>query len=424
MFHPHLNKSVWRDARKEYRGLPASCKAQLGILAHRHFHERDAHIVFDEEPHDYYVRGSKDGLISVTTLLHHFAHIFNADKAIKSMRKGKEFNSEHYCWGLTDQEIKELWAKGGDIASRLGTVFHEAAEDFYNYEYWQRDALLGKDAVLRFPSPLSEIIWEYLHEPRQTSPEYNQFLMFNKQWVRGDISNKILEPVAHSVWGACNFGGARYGAQARGPLIPFRSEWILWDQDLKLAGTIDMLFCRRAPDGTLELVMVDWKRSKKIKFQNTFNNCYSPLHLYPDTNYTMYCLQLNVYRALIQRYYKLPVVEMYLGVFHPLQKTTYQVVDVPLMEKEVTAIFHARLQEVQKQQNSSHPLNIQQKPQKQAKGDHTTEKIYQDIQKREKRKDAAKQQQDRWKRKNAAKIQQNIWKWRKVGVDKRISSST
>ena len=57
---------------------------ELSIL---NSHTRDKNIVFDEEPHIYYINGSSDN-ISVTTFVHSklFPH-FDSDKVISKMIK-------------------------------------------------------------------------------------------------------------------------------------------------------------------------------------------------------------------------------------------------------------------------------------------------------------------------------------------------
>ena len=54
-------------------------------LINKNPHPRDKEIVFDEEPHIYYIKGSSDN-ISVTTYVHNnlFPH-FDSDKIIKKM---------------------------------------------------------------------------------------------------------------------------------------------------------------------------------------------------------------------------------------------------------------------------------------------------------------------------------------------------
>ena len=44
-------------------------------------------------------------------------------------------------------------------------------------------------------------------------------------------------------------------------MLPYRTEMIVWDKELKLCGSIDMLFKNECD----ELELYDWKRSTKIK---------------------------------------------------------------------------------------------------------------------------------------------------------------
>ena len=84
-------------------------------------------------------------------------------------------------------------------------------------------------------------------------------------------------------------------------LKAYRTEWTVFHEELKIAGSIDMIF--ENPDGTLQIY--DWKRCKEIAKAPAFNK-YSHIacidHL-PDTNYWHYCLQLNTYKAIIEEKY-------------------------------------------------------------------------------------------------------------------------
>lgn len=97
-------------------------------------------------------------------------------------------------------------------------------------------------------------------------------------------------------------------------LIPYRTEWKIFDDELKLSGTIDMVFQNK--DGDLE--MYDWKRSGKIernsygKFAKT--ECISEI---PDCNIYKYGLQLNTYKYILEKNYGKKIKNMYLVFLHP-----------------------------------------------------------------------------------------------------------
>jgi hypothetical protein len=128
-------------------------------------------------------------------------------------------------------------------------------------------------------------------------------------------------------------------------LKPYRTEWMIFDEDLKIAGSIDMVY--ENPDGTLEIY--DWKRSKEISKTNNWKQfAINPLisHLH-DTNFWHYALQLNTYKAIIEAKYGKIVTKLCLVRLHPdtIEKT-YELLDVPILEKEIAALFEERRKEV------------------------------------------------------------------------------
>ena len=104
-------------------------------------------------------------------------------------------------------------------------------------------------------------------------------------------------------------------ARAFPELKPYRTEWMVYHEELKLAGSIDMVY--ENPDGSLSIY--DWKRSKEISKTNGFkkyalNPCIDYL---PDTNYWHYSLQLNTYKAILEAKYGKKVTDLYLVRLHP-----------------------------------------------------------------------------------------------------------
>jgi len=95
---------------------------------------------------------------------------------------------------------------------------------------------------------------------------------------------------------------------------PWRTEWEVWDEELKLAGSIDMVY-RNKKDGTFAIY--DWKRAKDMKMDNNFDSGFGPVSHLPDTNYWHYTLQLNMYRWLLEKHYGVKISEMALIVLHP-----------------------------------------------------------------------------------------------------------
>ena len=102
-----------------------------------------------------------------------------------------------------------------------------------------------------------------------------------------------------------------------GHLKPYRTEWMVYDKELRLAGSIDMIFKNK--DGSLRIY--DWKRCKEIKkdnkWQSAKTSCISHL---PDTNFWHYALQLNTYKYLLEKNYGKKISEMCLVCMHPDNK--------------------------------------------------------------------------------------------------------
>lgn len=265
----------------------------MDYLAKKHAHPRDSHITFDEKPHIYTIKGDSD-FMSVTTWNHsHFEH-FDADKIIdKMMRSPRWSNSKYY--GMTPEEIKQQWEDSGKQASEAGTKMHLAIERFYNKLE--------------------------IDEEQRDSTEWKYFEQF-----RADFSH----------------------------LKPYRTEWMIYDEQLKFAGSVDMLY--QNEDGTLEIY--DWKRSKEIKFENRWQSGITQVvrHL-PDCNYYHYSLQLNTYKAILEKNYNVTIGGMYLVCLHPNNKNkSYQRIKVNDMSKEVSSLF--KIREKMLQNGTDNPRDI------------------------------------------------------------------
>lgn len=85
---------------------------------------------------------------------------------------------------------------------------------------------------------------------------------------------------------------------------PFRTEWAIYDEELRIAGTIDMIQkCGDVFD------IYDWKRSHRIvDFWGTpiTTNDYGDkglgeLDQIEDTPYWHYCIQQNLYRYILEK---------------------------------------------------------------------------------------------------------------------------
>lgn len=249
-------------------------------LAQENAHPRDKFISFEEGPHIYTVHGEK-GYTSVTTLNHgHFSN-FDADAVIDNMMAGKNWNNPNYkYYGMTKKEIKNMWEINRVKASGSGTKMHYDIECFYN------DVPVKNDSI-----------------------EFQYFLQFAR-----DFSH----------------------------LRPYRTEWMVYYEELKISGSIDMIF-ENPDDGTL--LIYDWKRSKEIKWEDSFGKtakteCISHL---PDTNFWHYSLQLNTYKTILEHKYDKKISGMFLVCLHPDNVSkTYERIEVPDLKDEMADLVELR----------------------------------------------------------------------------------
>ena len=121
---------------------------------------------------------------------------------------------------------------------------------------------------------------------------------------------------------------------------------MVWDKELKLAGSIDMVF--KNDDGTL--LIYDWKRCKNIKkdnrFQSSTTECINHL---PDTNFWHYSLQLNTYKYMLEKNYGKKVTGMYLVCLHPNNENkSYIRLKVPHLKTEIEDLMNLRKSMVEK----------------------------------------------------------------------------
>lgn len=230
------------------------------MLAELNKHPRDICISFIEEGHIYNLKTSDiqplKNPISVTTLIHSYFKPFIPDNVIKSMMNSPNWEKSEY-YGMAPEEIKNQWTE----SARLGTLMHESIEHFLD----------GKD----------------IHN------DTKEFKLFKDFWSA--FSQKYPQ------------------------YKPYRLEWCVYDEDFRnglgLCGSIDAVL----QDNNNNLVLLDWKRTKKISEVNEYDTGYPPFDDMDDCNLSHYTLQLNIYRHILEIKYNKNVIFMMLVILHPKQ---------------------------------------------------------------------------------------------------------
>lgn len=223
--------------------------------------------------HGYILSDTQTKLLSVTSLVNMFFEGFNADLVIHQMRKSKKWGDNKYN-GLSNEAIKKIWTQKGIDAATLGTQLHAAIECYYN------SGDMGMFSHLL------------------TSTEFAQFQRF-----------------------ATDFAFSR----ARGDcFIPYRTEWTVYDDSARIAGTIDMVY-KNLGDNTYTLI--DWKRCKTLKTTGN-KRAKGVLREMRDCNFIRYSLQIGIYRYILENVYGLKIRDAFIVQLHP-ENENYQMVNVP-----------------------------------------------------------------------------------------------
>ena len=252
----------------------------MDYLAKKNEHERDKYITFEEGPHIYTVHGDSS-FMSVTTFIHsNFSH-FDSEGTVNKIINGKKWGQDesYKYYKKSKEEILQMWEDKRDNAAKAGTKLHYDIECYYN----------------KCPNENNSI-------------EYQYFKNFVKDY----------------------------------DLKPYRTEWMVYYEEYKLSGSIDMIF--ENEDGSLQIY--DWKRSEEFKYEDNWNNTCSStkcLSHIPDTNFWHYSLQLNMYKTILEHKYDKKVTNLFLVRIHPDDPyKNYERVEVPILEKELNDLLNFR----------------------------------------------------------------------------------
>ena len=205
---------------------------------------------FYEEPHIYtYVEddGSETQIgISSTTLVGQYENPFDEEK-VAHFKAIKD--------GIPKQEILDMWHFDRDFACCKGTHTHA-----YNEFLWKGDELYSYD----------------------------------KEAVIKQFGFDVVLPVWDKLKRICESFYREY----KDRLIPVGLEQIVGSRDFDIAGAIDFLAYSKKLDA---IIILDYKTNKEIKFESYRDKkMLPPINNVPDCNYYHYCLQLAIYKILIE----------------------------------------------------------------------------------------------------------------------------
>ena len=269
------------------------------VLKKNYSHPRDENIEFFEEDHKYVINSDPNiKYTSVTTWVHHKFPNFNADDIIGTMMRSKGWKEGHKYWGLNPEQIKAQWETNKTAVSGAGTDLH------YEIECFMNNKLLPSGYTHK------ELYNFYMSETTIDA--------HNKKSLEWQYFINFIKDTPH--------------------LKPYRTEWTVYNEDVKISGSIDMIY--ENPDGTLSIY--DWKRAKNITRINNWNKFAIPpqiCHL-PDSNFWHYAMQLNTYKVILEEKYDKKVVDLYLVRLHPdATEKNYELIKLPDLSNDVRDLF-------------------------------------------------------------------------------------
>lgn len=267
--------------------VPYSCTEEVLELADKNRHPKDRDIVFDEEPHLYYIKG-KSGYVSATTFIHHYFHEFDSEYMAKRMVSRDDFTTnkryvKYQQYNINEDSTKpsqkvlveriiQSWTDNANTQSALGTDMHRNIELYYN----------------------------------------------NMDYIGGTVEFRYFEEFDKEI-------------REERKWHPFRTEMIVWDEEVKLCGSIDMLYVEdqyledieewKRGEKKLHVRIIDWKRSKQITMNGFGKYGKGLCSDMVDCNYFHYKLQLNLYKRILEKNYDVIIDSIAILVCHPNSDT-------------------------------------------------------------------------------------------------------
>lgn len=283
------------------------------LLATENHHPMDERITFDEPTHIYTIDGDST-YTSVTTFVHHHFPHFDKEKVSRGLLSPTRIyngRTYHNTNKFRKQAVSNIMEQVKCTEEEAGRILDKPDSEELTKEAqkimseWDQTSTSGTKTHL-------DIEYYYNRMPVENdTKEYEYFLKFDE-----DFRKQFPE------------------------YRPYRTEWTVFYKELKLAGSIDMVY-ENTVDGTL--MIYDWKRVKEIKYEAFENKCATDPSLagIPDCNFWHYSLQLNTYKAILEAEYGKKVTALRLVRLYPTAEN-YEIMDCADLHSQVITLFDNR----------------------------------------------------------------------------------
>jgi hypothetical protein len=353
------------------------------ILSRVNTHARDTRIVFEEKDHKYRIDGDTTGWKSVTEFLHKFHDPFDPKKSANAVMNSRRYKAgTHNLSGKNEEEIIAHW----NSENKCGTALHARMERDMNHHFHlnlrskrhssgelvleKRTGIFRKNSVSGDETEEHTVLVSNRNDEVYTYESEQEFgdisgIFLGYIWKDKTVRRNMLkdaelgedEPILTYSDAVIETSQIKHFWRTHSNLKPYRSEWVIWDADWKIAGTIDALF-QDQKDGSFWLL--DWKRVRTglepdleatrwgyIQKDDEWlepvkpwaKKMPSPLQDLYNTKYWNYSLQLNMYKQILEKNYGIKIKGMKLVQFHPELGSECRVHDVVILEDQVRRVL-------------------------------------------------------------------------------------
>lgn len=244
-------------------------------------------ITFKEDTHKYFINGAEASKFSVTGVINKFKPKFEEDKWARI--KAKSLN-------ISVDEMKFLWSEKNLYSTTLGTELHRMIEcayigESYNFESNKVRHVLGDTAYEKFGEHLFTIARHF----------------------------------------------KSFYTETKANITPIANELVVGDIDgTRICGTLDMLAYNKQEDC---LEIYDFKTNKSIAYNSIYKERYNePLNNLEVCEYNTYCLQLSIYKYIIEKYTSLRIKNLYIVWFNR-DNTDYKLITCKYLQEQVKLIL-------------------------------------------------------------------------------------
>lgn len=239
-------------------------------------------VQFRDDIHKYYIDGIECP-ISVTGLIGKYHESFYAE--YWSDRKAKEY-------GVDRETVLRVWKYLNDLGITEGSCLHNFAE------------LYNNNKILPYPEKHVREVFGGIDPIRST------YLLMEQQFRKfhADTTNK---------------------------LIPIKSELVVGDREWMIGGMIDQLYWNPKAK---EYQIWDWKTNGVLDMSSQYPML-DPIEYLADCNYIHYCIQLSLYKLILEKNTNIKIGSMYVVWFNE-RNPNYVIIPMKDFRKECLLIVN------------------------------------------------------------------------------------